>query len=163
LSLELFVYMVSSQFSEFLVSRRHVRSDEPPRPVGPRLGVRWREGASPSVRKSVRPSSFFNSSVQHACFRSINVMLEMSFTIVFIVSSSVQSIINAIRAVGQTINSPYSRKCMSRVKFQITKLFLYDRYVLYCTDPCRIWSCSTNGSDDCFFVVNLWLQLVGEN
>jgi len=38
-------------------------------------------------------------------------MLEMPFTVVFIVSSSVKSIPNAVRAQGpdQTPNSPYSR------------------------------------------------------
>jgi len=48
------------------------------------------------------PSPIFNSSVQHARLRSINVMLEMSFTVVFIVSPSVQSIHNAVRAKSQS-------------------------------------------------------------
>ena len=38
LSFELVVCSVSCQFSKLLVSRRHVRSKEPPRPVGPRPG-----------------------------------------------------------------------------------------------------------------------------
>jgi len=67
LSLELVVYLVSSQFSKFLVSRRHVRSEEPPRPVGPRPGGEVK-------RRRVRPSPFFNTSVQHACHSSINVI-----------------------------------------------------------------------------------------
>ena len=54
------------------------------------------------VRSFVRPSPFFSSSVRHACLRSITVMLETSFTVVFIVSPSVQSIPNAVRAQGQT-------------------------------------------------------------
>jgi len=49
LSPELVVFLVSSQFSEFLVNRRHVRSEEPPRPVGPRPG-------SEVKRRRVRPS-----------------------------------------------------------------------------------------------------------
>jgi len=93
-SLELVVYLVSSQFSEFQVRRRHVMAQEPPRPVGPR--------GEEKARPSVRLSPFFNSSVRHACYSSINVMLEMPFTVVFIVSSSVQSIPNAARAKGQT-------------------------------------------------------------
>jgi len=99
LSPELVVYVVSSQFCKLLVSRRHVRSEQPPRPVGPRPGG---EVKRRRVRPSVRPSPFFNSSVQHACLRLINVMLEMSFTVVFIVSSSIQCILNAVRAKGQT-------------------------------------------------------------
>ena len=58
------------------------------------------------TRPSVRPSPLFNTSVRHACYSSINAMLEMPF----IVSSSGQSIPNAVRAQGQTspYNSPYS-------------------------------------------------------
>jgi len=69
-------------------------------------GERGEEKTLPSVR----PSPFFNTSVQHACYSSINVMLEMPFTVVFTVSSSVQSIPNAVRAQGpvQPPNSPYS-------------------------------------------------------
>ena len=48
-SLELVVYLVSFQFSEFLESRRHVRPEQPPRPVGPRPG-------SEAKRRRVRPS-----------------------------------------------------------------------------------------------------------
>jgi len=92
--------LVSSQFSEFLVSRRHVRSKKAPRPVDPRP-----EGEV--KRRRVRPSPFLNSSVQHVCLRSINVMLEMSFTVVFIVSSSVQSIPNTVRDKGGTDQPPY--------------------------------------------------------
>jgi len=44
-SLELVVYLVSSQFSEFQVRRRHVMAQEPPRPVGPR----GEEKARPSI------------------------------------------------------------------------------------------------------------------
>jgi len=62
--------LVSSQFSKLLVSRRHVRSKKPPRPVG------LRPGGEPKRGPSVHPSPFFNSSVQHACFRSINIMLQ---------------------------------------------------------------------------------------
>ena len=61
-------------------------------------GGRGEEKTHPSVR----PSPFFNTSVQHACYSSINVMLEMPFTVVLIVSSSVQSIPNAVRAKGQS-------------------------------------------------------------
>jgi len=108
LSFELVVCSVSSQFSKLLVSRRHVRSKEPPRPVGPRPGggARWREGAS------VRPSPFFNSSVQHACFRSINVMSGNAIyrRLHCVVFSPVHP--KAVRAKGpaQTLDSPYSKR-----------------------------------------------------
>ena len=64
------------------------------------------------MRLSIRPSvAVLQQFSSHACYSSINVMLEMSFIIVFIVSSSAQSIPNAVRAQGQTSphNSPYSR------------------------------------------------------
>jgi len=48
LSPELVAFLVSSQFSKLLVSRRHVRPEEPPRPVCP-TGGRGEEKTRPSV------------------------------------------------------------------------------------------------------------------
>ena len=74
------------------------------------------ERGEEKTRPSVRPSPFFDTSVQHACYSSINVLLEMPFTVVFTVSSSVQSISKAVRATRPHIaliahggrNTPFS-------------------------------------------------------
>jgi len=70
---------------------------------------RGEEKTRPSVRPSVAVLQHFSST---RVFSSINVMLEMSFVVVFTVSSSVQSIPNAVRAASPP-NSPYSRSIIT--------------------------------------------------